>query len=58
MLRLEETLDQNEEEHVCREAALKKEFEDQQKENRREWQEKFKEIQNIMFGRSPHLPPA
>nr|GEU49088.1 hypothetical protein [Tanacetum cinerariifolium] len=45
VLRLEEKLDQPEEEHVRLEAALKKEFEDQQKENRREWQEKFKELQ-------------
>ncbi|GKA69697.1 putative L-ascorbate peroxidase 6 [Tanacetum coccineum] len=37
---------QSSEEHVCLEAALKKEFEDQQNENRREWQEKFKELQS------------
>ncbi|GKD92986.1 putative L-ascorbate peroxidase 6, partial [Tanacetum coccineum] len=45
VLRLEEKLDQPEEEHVRLEAALKKEFKDKQKENRREWQEKFKEFQ-------------
>ncbi|GJY02895.1 hypothetical protein Tco_1088621 [Tanacetum coccineum] len=34
VLWLEEKLDQHEEEHVRREAALKKEFEDQRKEDR------------------------
>ncbi|GJT77271.1 putative L-ascorbate peroxidase 6, partial [Tanacetum coccineum] len=46
VLWLEEKLDQPEEEHVRLEAALKKEFEDQRNENRREWQEKFKELQS------------
>nr|GEX86018.1 putative L-ascorbate peroxidase 6 [Tanacetum cinerariifolium] len=41
----EEKLDQSEEEHVRLEAALKKEFDDKRKENHREWQEKFKELQ-------------
>ena len=50
-------LNQQEEEHVHLEAALK-EFEDQRKEDHREWQEKLKDFLDIMLRRSPHPPPT
>ncbi|GKE42570.1 hypothetical protein Tco_1469854 [Tanacetum coccineum] len=42
---LEEKLEQQREDRVRREVALRKEFEDQREDNRCEWQAKLKEFQ-------------
>nr|GEX27872.1 beta-1,3-galactosyltransferase GALT1 [Tanacetum cinerariifolium] len=51
-------LELKEEEYICCKATLNKEFEDQRKEDHHEWQEKLKEFQDIMLGRSSHSLPT
>ena len=58
VLRLEEKLEQKREDGVRRESPIRKEFEDQREDDRREWQAKLKEFQDIVHGKSScSLPP-
>ncbi|GKA90214.1 hypothetical protein Tco_0812084 [Tanacetum coccineum] len=50
VLRLEEKLEQQREDGVRREITLRKEFEGQRENGRREWQSKLNEFQDIMLG--------